>query len=112
MGGSISDENTRLPITISKDLKERAAFVAKCEHRSLSNLIIATLSEYVNQHYSLYDLMFDQNGKEKPKIDTEALKNISDKMLILGSPGSGKSALLDNLLRNMYLNELNNVENK
>lgn len=109
MGGSISEENTRLPITISKDLKERAAFVAKCEHRSLSNLIIATLSAYVDQHYSFYDLLFEQDGKEKSKINTEKLKDISNKMFIHGVAGTGKSAMLDQLLNNMYHNELNQM---
>lgn len=104
MGGSISEENTRLPITMSKDLKERAAFVAKCEHRSLSNLIIAILSNYVDQHYALYNLLFDSEGKEKTKIDTEELKDISNRMLILGSTGTGKSLMLDQLLMNMYYN--------
>lgn len=107
MGGSISEENTRLPITISKELKERAAFVAKCEHRSLSNLIVAILSNYVDQHYSLYNLLFDSEGREKSEIETEKLKDISKRMLILGSTGTGKSAILDNLLMNMYYNESN-----
>lgn len=105
MGGSISEDNTRLPITISKELKERAAFVAKCEHRSLSNLIIATLSAYVDQHYALYNLLFESDGKEKSKIDTESLKDISNRMLIYGATGSGKSAMLDQLLMNLYHNE-------
>lgn len=113
MGGSISEENTRLPITISKELKERAAFVAKCEHRSLSNLIIATLSSYVDQHYSFYDLLFDQDGKEKAKINTENLRDISNKMFIHGVAGTGKSKMLDQLLFNMYNNESNQTdENK
>lgn len=107
MGGSISEENTRLPITISKDLKERAAFVAKCEHRSLSNLIVATLSTYVDQHYSFYDLLFDADGKEKSKIDTEKLQDISKRMFLYGTAGSGKSVMLDQLLNNMYLNQTN-----
>lgn len=107
MGGSISDDNTRLPVTMPKDLKQRGTFVAKCEHRSLSNLIVAILSNYVDQHYALYDTLFDSKGREKTEIDAEKLKEMSNRMLISGYAGTGKSAILDNLLMNMYLNELN-----
>lgn len=105
MGGSISDENTRLPVTIPKELKDRAAFVAKCEHRSLSNLIVTVLSTYVDQHFPLYNLLFDQDGKEKNGIDTEELQNITNRMMLFGATGSGKSMMLDHLLKNMYFNE-------
>ena len=112
MGGSISEDNTRLPVTIPKDLKERSTFVAKCEHRSLSNLIVAILSNYVDQHYTLYNLLFDSEGREKDKIETERLKEISQRTLLFGSAGTGKSAILDNLLT-MYYNEHNqNDQNK
>lgn len=105
MGGSISEENTRLPVTISRELKERAAFVAKCENRSLSNLIITTLSTYVEQHYAFYNLLFNEDGSAKNQINKDELQNISERMFVLGAAGSGKSAMLDSLLKNMYYKE-------
>lgn len=113
MGGNISDENTRFPITISKTLKERATFVAKCEHRSLSNLIISILSNYVDQHYSFYNILFEEDGTEKLKIDKEELKDISDRIFVLnGATGTGKSTMLDHLLKNMYYVENNSHNTK
>lgn len=47
MGGSISDNNTRVLITMPKNLKELAMIVAKLENRSLSNLIVSTLTNYI-----------------------------------------------------------------
>lgn len=111
MGGSISEENTRTLITIPKDLKEKGAFIAKCEHRSLSNLLVSILSNYIDQHYSLYNLLFDSNGQKKDDFDINKFKDISDRMLIYGSANSGKSAILDSLLKNMYYNELSQQDN-
>lgn len=45
----ISNENTRLLLTIPKTLKEKLEAIAKNENRSLTNLIITTLSKSVEK---------------------------------------------------------------
>ena len=50
MSATVSENNTRVTFTISKDLKERAATVANNEHRSLSNLLSVALEYYIKQH--------------------------------------------------------------
>lgn len=44
----ISSENTRTIITISKELKAKLEEIAKKEHRSFNNLVIAILADYVD----------------------------------------------------------------
>lgn len=47
--GKISDKNTRINITISKDLKSKAELIATKEDRSLSNLVVSLIRKYVNE---------------------------------------------------------------
>lgn len=44
--GKISDKNTRIPITLPRDLKERIEQLAKKQNRSFSNLVVTLLVEY------------------------------------------------------------------
>lgn len=46
--GKISDKNTRTNITISKELKVVLEKIAKEQNRSLNNLIITVLKDYVD----------------------------------------------------------------
>ncbi len=46
----VSEKNTRISITISKDLKNRAEEQSSKENRSLANLINVALAEYLNNH--------------------------------------------------------------
>lgn len=46
--GKISDKNTRTNITISKELKATLEDIAKEQNRSLNNLIITILKDYVD----------------------------------------------------------------
>ena len=48
MSGSISSENTRTNITISKELKTRLEELAKKDNRSFNNYIITVLKEHVD----------------------------------------------------------------
>jgi metal-responsive CopG/Arc/MetJ family transcriptional regulator len=48
--GQISDKNTRIAVTIPKDLKFEAEVIATKENRSLSNLIVTLLSKYVAEN--------------------------------------------------------------
>ena len=47
MGGSISNENTRTNITISKELKSKIEQLAKEDNRSFNNYVITILKEHV-----------------------------------------------------------------
>lgn len=47
MGGSISKENTRTNITISKELKAQLEELAKQDNRSFNNYVITVLKEHV-----------------------------------------------------------------
>lgn len=47
MGGSISNENTRTNITISKELKAQLEELAKQDNRSFNNYVITILKEHV-----------------------------------------------------------------
>ena len=47
MGGSISPENTRTNITISKELKSELEKLAQIDNRSFNNLVITILKNYV-----------------------------------------------------------------
>jgi len=46
---NVSDKNTRIAFTISKELKERIEKQAEQEHRSVANLINVALIEYLNR---------------------------------------------------------------
>ena len=48
MGGSISNENTRTNITISKELKAQLEKLAKKDNRSFNNYVITVLKEHVD----------------------------------------------------------------
>ena len=48
MSGSISSENTRTNITISKELKKQLEELAKNDNRSFNNYIITILKEHVD----------------------------------------------------------------
>ena len=48
MGGSISSENTRTNITISKELKSQLEELAKKDNRSFNNYLITVLKEHVD----------------------------------------------------------------
>ena len=52
--GKISDQNTRIIITLSKALKEQSAKKAKIQNRSLSNLCSFLLDNYVNKDTKKY----------------------------------------------------------
>lgn len=43
---TISSQNTRISLTISKELKEKLQLIAKKENRTLNNLIITALLDY------------------------------------------------------------------
>ena len=44
---AISDENTRYPLTINKKLKELLEEISREENRTLNNLIITILTQYI-----------------------------------------------------------------
>ena len=46
--GTISDKNTRTALTISKELKKELEQIAKEQNRSLNNLMITVLKNYVD----------------------------------------------------------------
>ena len=48
MGGTISSENTRTNITISKELKAKLEKLAEKDNRSFNNYIITVLKDHVN----------------------------------------------------------------
>lgn len=48
--GKISENNTRTLITIPKKLKEELEKIATEENRSLNNLIVTTLKNYVENY--------------------------------------------------------------
>ena len=45
---TISNENIRTQLTISKELKAKLEILAKQDNRSLNNLIITVLNEYAD----------------------------------------------------------------
>ena len=47
MPAHVSENNTRMSFTISKELKQKLEEQAKKERRSLSNLIIVALENYI-----------------------------------------------------------------
>lgn len=48
----VAENNTRVIITIPKELKEQLLQIADNENRSLSNLIVQVLKIYVNKQNS------------------------------------------------------------
>lgn len=48
MGGTISSENTRTNITISKELKSKLEELAKQDNRSFNNYVITILKDHVD----------------------------------------------------------------
>lgn len=48
MGGTISNENTRTNITISKELKAQLEELARNDNRSFNNYVITVLKEHVD----------------------------------------------------------------
>lgn len=48
MGGTVSNENTRTNITISKELKAQLEELAKNDNRSFNNYVITVLKEHVD----------------------------------------------------------------
>ena len=48
MGGTISNENTRTNITISKELKAKLEELAKRDNRSFNNYVITVLKDHVD----------------------------------------------------------------
>jgi predicted HicB family RNase H-like nuclease len=45
---TISKDNTRTQLTISKELKKQLEYIAKNQNRSFNNLIITILKAYVS----------------------------------------------------------------
>lgn len=50
MSAHVSENNTRIVFTVDKELKSKAEECAKTEHRSLSNLVVVALEEYINKN--------------------------------------------------------------
>jgi predicted HicB family RNase H-like nuclease len=50
MAAHVSENNTRMTFTISKELKQKAEEQATKERRSLSNFITVVLEQYLNQN--------------------------------------------------------------
>lgn len=50
MAATVSENNTRVTFTIEKELKSKAEQCAKAERRSLANLIVVALEEYINKN--------------------------------------------------------------
>lgn len=46
---AISNDKTRTLITIPKDLKSKLEIISEKENRSLNNLIITILKDYINK---------------------------------------------------------------
>ena len=46
---AVASDKTRINVQISKDLKAKAEEIALAENRSLSNLIVHLLAQYVEQ---------------------------------------------------------------
>lgn len=71
--GKISDTKTRIVVTIPKDLKAKAELIAQQENRSLSNLIVKLVDDYVNINRDLPDrlLKYYEYINNIKKDDTE-----------------------------------------
>lgn len=46
----VAENNTRVIITIPKELRDKLSVIAEEDGRSLSNLIVQILKIYVNEH--------------------------------------------------------------
>lgn len=64
MGGTIKDSNTRVNITLPKELKKQLTVMAKLDQRSFNNLVLKILSDYVEQHYCN-----DDESTEIPRLE-------------------------------------------
>ena len=51
MGGSISENNTRTQLTLSKELKAQLQAVAKEQNRSFNNLCVTILQNYLKHNH-------------------------------------------------------------
>lgn len=74
---AIPDDKTIVKSVITKDLKEKAEFVAEYENKSLSNLIGVLLSKYVAEHF--WDYLSDVNRKKIPTPPGYVCKEVKDK---------------------------------
>ena len=50
LSGKISENNTRINVTIPKDLKLRAEIIATKQNRSLSKMIVTLIRDYVESN--------------------------------------------------------------
>ena len=48
--GKISENNTRIIITIPKETKKKKKKIASCENRSLSNLVVTIINKYIEDY--------------------------------------------------------------
>lgn len=48
--GKISENNTRIIITIPKETKNKIEKIASCENRSLSNLVVTIINKYIEDY--------------------------------------------------------------
>ena len=48
--GKISENNTRIIITIPKETKSKIEKIASCENRSLSNLVVTIINKYIEDY--------------------------------------------------------------
>lgn len=46
----ISDNNTRVMVTMPKELKEKLSVIAEADGRTLSNLIVQIIKNYLKEH--------------------------------------------------------------
>lgn len=65
--GKISENNTRVIITIPKETKTKIEKIASMENRSLSNLIVTIINKYIDNYISDYEL------EKKRKLNHEIL---------------------------------------
>lgn len=52
MPACTSENTTRVIVTMNRDLKHLAAECALIERRSLANLIVVALEEYIRNHFN------------------------------------------------------------
>lgn len=65
---SISNGNTRVIITVPKELKGMLEEAARRDNRSVSNLIVKILKDFVESHCEKEHTSQDENPKRKPKL--------------------------------------------
>ena len=59
--GKIAENNTRLCVTMPKELKTSLKMIAEDRNRSLNNLIVTVLKDYVEQSDSHTESMVKQS---------------------------------------------------